>query len=332
MRKTYWLILAIIIVSCTTKDKEYVTLKGKLNTTGIDKFSIKGRGYSKEINVNSEGYFSDTLRVTDGVHAIVNGTDRITFFLKNGYDLDLELKGEKFSDGISYQGIGAETNNFMENKRLFYKSEYASPETYFSLNKEDYVAKLAEAKSLLKSYKDNTPNLDSVIDKMDIRNDSLFFGYIELNYERESRILEGKVSPIFENYENYEGGTSSLEDFKGTYVFIDVWATWCAPCKAEIPFLKALEKEYLGKNITFVSISIDYPNAYDRWKQMVKDEGLGGVQLLADNNYESDFMVAYGIKVIPRFILIDPEGKIVDVEAPNPSNPKLKEMFISLGI
>ena len=331
MKKTCWLILALIIISCTSKDNDYVRLKGKLNA-GIEKFSIKGRGYSKEIIVNSDGGFSDTLLVRDGVHAIVNGTDRITFFLRNGYDLDLELKGEKFSDGVSYKGIGAETNNFMENKRLFYKSEYASPETYFSLNKEDYVAKMAEAKSLLMGYKDNTPNLDSVIDKMDVRNDSLFFGYIELNYERESRILEGKVSPIFENYENFKGGTNSLEDFKGTYVFIDVWATWCAPCKAEIPFLKALEKEYLGKNITFVSISIDNPKAYDRWKNMVRDNEMSGVQLLADNNYESDFMVAYGIESIPRFILIDPKGNIISANAMFPSNPKLKEMLVSLGI
>ena len=332
MKKLYWLILAIVALSCTNEVKDYVTLKGKLNTEGVEKIVIKGRGYSKEIKVNSDGFFSDTLVVKDGVHSISSGSDRITLFLKNGYDLDLELKGKKFSDGISYKGIGSETNNFMEDKQLFYMSEYANPKTYFSLNKEDYLNKISEAKSLLKSYKDNTPNLDRFIDSMDVRNDSLFFGFIESNYERESRIIEGKASPIFENYENFKGGISSLEDFKGTYIFIDVWATWCAPCKAQFPFLKALEKEYLSKNITFVSISIDNPNAYDKWKNMIKDEGLVGVQLLADNNYQSDFMVAYGIESIPRFILIDPEGKIVNADAPKPSNPKLKELFESLGI
>ena len=332
MKKISCIILAAVTLSCTNEVTDYVTLKGKLNTAGVEKFVISGRGYSKEITVNSDGFFSDTLVVNKGVHAISNGSDRITFFLKNGYDLDLKFKGEKFSDGILYKGIGAETNNFMEDKRLFYMSEYTNPKTYFTLNKEDYLNKISEAKSILKSYKDKTPNLDRFIDSLDVRNDSLFFGYIELNYERESRIMEGKVSPLFENYENYEGGTSSLEDFKGTYVYIDLWATWCAPCKSQFPFLKALEKEYLGKNITFVSISIDNPNAYDRWKQMIKDEGLGGVQLLADNAYESEFISAYRITGIPRFILIDPEGKIVDVDAPRPSNPELKELLKELGI
>ena len=82
----------------------------------ILKISSLERGFSKDIIVDANGVFSDTLKITDGVHAISNGNDRITLFLKNGYDLNLEFKGEKFSDGISFTGNGAETNNFMENK------------------------------------------------------------------------------------------------------------------------------------------------------------------------------------------------------------------------
>jgi thiol-disulfide isomerase/thioredoxin len=266
----------------------------------------------------------------------VNGTDRITLFLKNGYDLKLEFKGEKFSDGISFQGNGAETNNFMDDKRTFYMSEFANPKTYFNLDKGAYDAKMSEAKSLLKSYKDKAKNLDSIIDKMDARNDAMFFGYIESNYEKMHedavRLAKGKVSPVFSNYENFNGGTTSLNDLKGKYVYIDVWATWCAPCKAEIPSLKALEKEFYGKNIEFESISVDKPTAYETWKQMVEQESLGGIQLFADNNFDSEFIKAYGISAIPRFILIDPNGNIVDGDAARPSNPKLKELFVKLGI
>jgi thiol-disulfide isomerase/thioredoxin len=151
-------------------------------------------------------------------------------------------------------------------------------------------------------------------------------------HENIMRFAKGKVSPTFENYENFNGGKTSLSDLKGKYVYIDVWATWCAPCKAEIPFLKTLEKEYHGKNIQFVSISVDMPDFHDAWKEMVKKEELGGIQLYADKNFESKFIVDYGINAIPRFILLDPNGNIVDSDAERPSSPKLKELFTELGI
>jgi len=336
MKKIIWLFLGLLIVSCKNEVKEYVTLNGTLKDINVEKITIQGRGFSKDIIVDANGMFSDTLKITDGVHAIVNGNDRITLYLKNGYDLNLEFKGEKFSEGISFSGNGAESNNFMEDKRSFYMSDLANPKTYFKLDEEGYKSKVIEAKAILKKYKEKATNLDSIIDIMDIRNDEMFFGYIESNYkkmhENMVRFSKGKVSPVFTNYENSNGGTTSLTDLKGKYIYIDVWATWCAPCKAEIPHLKVLEKEFHGKNIEFVSISVDKPEAHETWAKMVKDEELSGVQLFADNNFESEFITEYGINAIPRFILLDPEGNIVDSDAERPSNPKLKELLIELGI
>ncbi|VAW24005.1 Thiol:disulfide interchange protein [hydrothermal vent metagenome] len=340
MKKIIWLIVALplLVISCKNNSKieDYVTIKGKLNSGDIEKITIQGRGYSKDIEVDNNGMFSDTLKITNGVFAMVNGNDRITLFLKNGYNLNLEFKGDKFSDGIVYTGKGAVTNNFMEDKRSFYMSDLANPKTYFKLDKEAYKAKVAEAKSILKEFKDKAKNLDSIIDKADARNDEMFFGYIDSNYEKMHnnmvKFAKGKVSPVFKNYENSKGGTTSLKDLRGKYVYLDIWATWCAPCKAEIPYLKALEKEFRGKNIEFVSISVDKPNAHKTWKEMVKNEELGGIQLFADNNFESEFIVEYGINSIPRFILLDPEGNIVDADAVRPSNPRLKELLKELGI
>lgn len=118
-----------------------------------------------------------------------------------------------------------------------------------------------------------------------------------------------------------------MSDLKGKYVYIDVWATWCGPCIAEIPSLKKVEEDYNNKNIQFVSISIDVEKDYEKWKTMIAEKELGGIQLMADNNWQSKFVQDYAINGIPRFILIDADGKIVSADAPRPSDPKLRTML-----
>ncbi|MFD1293731.1 TlpA family protein disulfide reductase [Lutibacter holmesii] len=155
---------------------------------------------------------------------------------------------------------------------------------------------------------------------------------ITKSYNTLKTVAKGNVSPSFENYENFDGTTTSLSDLKGKYVYVDVWATWCGPCKAEIPSLKKVEAQYHGKNIEFVSISVDALKDHDKWKEMVAEKELKGVQLFADKSWKSDFVEGYLIKGIPRFILIDTEGNIVNANAPRPSSEKLIELFNELKI
>ncbi|GGZ69141.1 TlpA family protein disulfide reductase [Algibacter mikhailovii] len=151
-------------------------------------------------------------------------------------------------------------------------------------------------------------------------------------YTKLTAVAKGRPSPKFVDYENIKGGTTSLDDLKGKYVYIDVWATWCGPCRAEIPSLKAIEEQYHGKNIEFVSISIDKAADHDKWESMVVNEVLGGVQLFADNDWNSSFVKDYQINGIPRFILIDSDGNIMDSNAPRPSSPELVHLFNELSI
>lgn len=150
-----------------------------------------------------------------------------------------------------------------------------------------------------------------------------------------NRIAKGKDSPKFFNYERYGGGTTSFDDLKGTYLYIDVWASWCKPCIAEIPSLKKVKEKYKGKNIRFVSISVDVAKDKDKWKSAVRNHRLSGIQLLADKDLSSDFIKAYQIGTvvgIPNFILIDPNGKIISKDAPRPSDAKLIKLFDELGL
>lgn len=142
-------------------------------------------------------------------------------------------------------------------------------------------------------------------------------------------LLPGKPSPVF-RYDDVNGKSVSLQDLKGNLVYVDVWATWCAPCLQEIPALKKLETDFHGKGITFVSLSIDEKADFEKWKKMVVEKDLQGVQLFADDAWRSDFVRAYAIDAIPRFILIDTYGNIINSNAPRPSDPSLKEQLKEL--
>ncbi|CAM1372760.1 TlpA family protein disulfide reductase [Tenacibaculum xiamenense] len=146
---------------------------------------------------------------------------------------------------------------------------------------------------------------------------------------------KGNNTPKFFDYENYEGGINSLDDFlnNGKYKLIDVWATWCNVCEREIPLLKRFEVLYHDKNIEFIGISVDKKSSFDKWKKVIKTKELSGHQLFADNEMKSDFIQKYAIEGLPRFIILDPTGKIVTPNAPRPSeDDKLKNIIDNLNI
>lgn len=126
-----------------------------------------------------------------------------------------------------------------------------------------------------------------------------------------------------------DGEEVMLSDLKGKKVYIDVWATWCGPCVKEIPSLKKLEKELHEENIEFVSVSIDSEKDKEKWKEFIKEKEMTGVQLMANNAWESDVATGYNVKAIPRFLLIDEEGKIISANAPRPSDESIKEVLLN---
>jgi thiol-disulfide isomerase/thioredoxin len=127
-----------------------------------------------------------------------------------------------------------------------------------------------------------------------------------------------------------EGKKVALSDFKGKVVVVDVWATWCGPCKGEIPSLQKLEEEMKGQDVVFMSYSIDEMKDHDKWMKFVADEKLGGVQIMGDLAWKSPICVNYKINAIPRFMVFNKQGQIVSIDAPRPSQPALKEMLEKL--
>ncbi len=282
----------------------------------------------KEIKVNDKGIFEDSFEVIDGNHMMFDGVEYVRMYLKNGYDLKLKLDAKKVIESTVFKGKGSVENNFItESVLLDKKFNY---DEILALNEEEFN------KTITKRLKDDTNRIDNAnldpeyAQTLKMNLEANFAGFKKYyDKSKETNKLNNTVAPLFD-YENFAGGKTSLESLKGKYVYIDVWATWCGPCVKEIPFLKTAEEKYHGKNIEFVSISVDSQKDYEKWKTFVNDKQLGGIQLYADKSTNSDFIKAFGINSIPRFILIDPSGNVMYSDAMRPSNPKLLEKLDEL--
>lgn len=324
------LLVATLFAACKGT-KEYATLSGKIDNSQTKELTVASKTYSKNIELNDDGTFKDTLKVKKGLYTLSNGINKTVIFLSNGYNLKITTDATDFSK-ITFKGKGAESNNYVLERIKLTKNDLFNPKTYFTLDKNNFDKRIETFKKTISAI--STKGADSMIVAMIGTDDTRFIDYLKKNYESKYASLikfsKGKPSPKFTNLENYKGGTTSLDDLKGKYVYIDVWATWCGPCKQQIPFLKKIEEEYHGKNIAFVSISTDRKNNYKTWRKMIEEKQMSGIQLFSGD--DNSFSREYQIRGIPRFILVDPDGNIVDADAPRPSEPRLKTLFNSLNL
>ncbi len=129
-------------------------------------------------------------------------------------------------------------------------------------------------------------------------------------------IMPGKEVPDF-SFINIEGDSVKLSDLRGDLVYIDIWATWCGPCIAEHPHWDKMKEEYKDQPISFLTVSID--DNLEPWEKMVKSKNMEGLQWLAENGWKSEIAQHFMVNAIPRFLLLDKEGKVIDPSAERPS-------------
>ncbi len=310
-------------------EKKQVKLQVEFKNKVSDTLKIYGKNkFLHIITPNSNGVFESSFEITNGFHQISDGNMATVLYLKNGFDLFLKIDTTNKEKIFSYEGNGSKENNYLVDSSA--KDELFETSGAFELEKEAFT-------SAFDAYKKESfdelakQSFDEDFSKAMNMMKNQYFQYVPMMYDEVqlSKKLKGTLSPTFD-YENHAGGKTSLESLKGKYVYIDVWATWCGPCRQEIPHLKKIEEKFHGKDIEFVSISVDAMKDHEKWKKFVTDNNLGGIQLFADNDWKSQFVEEYNIQGIPRFILIDKEGKVVEASAPRPSSPALEEQLNSL--
>lgn len=128
-------------------------------------------------------------------------------------------------------------------------------------------------------------------------------------------------------FPDINGKEIALSDYKGKVVYIDVWATWCGPCRQEIPHMIKLEKEFeKNEDLVFMSVSVDALKDYTKWKDMIKENEMKGIQLFSGNK-SNEILDNYKISGIPRFILVGKDGNIIEINAPRPSSAEIRPLL-----
>lgn len=139
---------------------------------------------------------------------------------------------------------------------------------------------------------------------------------------------EGVEAPEIE-FEDIDGKKFNLSAFRGKPLYIDLWASWCRPCCAEIPYLAKLV-DILGADPEIVCISISIDENRDDWTAKLSEGDEKWPQFIATAEGQRAISEDYGVSGIPRFLLLDAEGRIVSVNAPRPSSQNICETLIEM--
>lgn len=172
----------------------------------------------------------------------------------------------------------------------------------------------------LKKYK-TTEALDNALEN--INTDVFSDEHKSLIHEKylSMKVFTAGIPATGFTLEDINGKKVSLSDFKDKVVLIDFWASWCGPCLKEVPHMKELMKEYKGKDIVFIFISVD--KSKDDWLKKVAQKKLEGIQLF--NKGWDGVAMEYNVTGVPRFVLIKKGNILHSVKAPRPSSPRLRK-------
>lgn len=150
-------------------------------------------------------------------------------------------------------------------------------------------------------------------------NNAYYRTYIDDRYATIITLSNGKPAPDF-NLVGVDGKNYRLSDFKGKVIYLDFWASWCSPCRYEMKnHAAALHKKFENKDVVFLFVSID--DNSDAWKKAIEEDKIEGIHVISPDGGRGQFTGRYNISGVPRYMIIDREGKMFDNRAPRPSEP-----------
>ena len=137
----------------------------------------------------------------------------------------------------------------------------------------------------------------------------------------------GKEAPDF-SMPDVNGKEVKLSSFRGKYVLVDFWASWCGPCRSENPNLVNAYNQFKNKNFAVLGVSLDRPGQKDKWIQAIKDDKLAWTNISDLQYWNSSVVALYGFDGIPFNVLVDPQGKVIAESLRGPGlEGKLEEVL-----
>ena len=137
---------------------------------------------------------------------------------------------------------------------------------------------------------------------------SYYGNFLEGILARKEGLSVGKLAPAFSQADTL-GKPVSLESFKGKYVLVDFWASWCGPCRQENPNLVRTYEKFKSKNLEILGVSLD--SSKDKWLQAIEEDQLHWPHVSDLRGWRNDVAVQYGVQSIPANFLLDKDGKII---------------------
>ncbi len=293
----------------------------KLNL--LMKLAVQDEEFKSKTIGNSKWELGSSKLQYESYHKYALGLD--SFSVSNDFYSFQEMLDISDSSNLTYPAFKGYVNGAVDSRTIELKSSTGIDD--YAINYVNALNELVTIKSLkadmlfsLIKYRylsiSDQMRDEVVSDFKSLSNDPEKNDEVDEIVNQFAKINKGEPAPDFA-FANIEGDTLSMADFADMVVYIDVWATWCGPCIAEHPAMEKLQQRFKNSPVAFIAVSTD--SSPVPWKKMVEERKLGGIHLYAPGAWKSKINEDYVINSIPRFILIDKEGKIVDANAARPS-------------